>query len=904
MVIISSRMKAPPVIVLATLISAPSFAYEVIIDDTEASINGDWTESTYHTKYFGDNYLTTEIGDGSKQVEWRPDLSVSGEYEIFYWLPTGYKNRARDATFLINSSDGVTEIEVNQGKNAAKWVSMGTYTCEKGTNCYVSITNEATTGTYINADAIKFVADVTYESLENLALGKDVEASTTYTTYVAANAVDGEISDDSRWISNGTDDWLKVDLGEVYSLQCAHLYTGYGDSEAGISDYKLQYQVDGEWVDVPGSERDDNDNMQSKIVFDETVDAQFVRLISTDTSKIKVKEFELYGVNGVDDCPSLPDEEDIPEILVNQSGYNLNEIKRFTAPNMDDGTSFIIHKSTSSTTLYSGEIVDHIGDFSDFNPTDSSAEYVIVAGDGKSDPFGIGPYWYQRVTYDNLMTFMDQARCYVGNVNSCLRGVSYRDGHAFSFEMSSLIALYFSNPSYHENRERTISYVAGYGPLDAPDSDAPDIVKLIHFVADRLMDEEVKNGLLKAQLAQFLYVYPYLSDWISEDDYQAVLDYLVPIWDQDQELASSSGEAKYNTLDNQNMLAVVTEIGGYKGNLPPGYAIKANLMMYEVALREDFDDAEQYFDAAYNQTEWLIENVDWNSKNTKGQRMSEHITMEALHYFMKMYPDRAPSGLQNKIEEWIQRAIEMSDNMWDFRRYSDDYWVIPDGYNEPGNVAGLPASLNAAIEFAESDDEVERLKELSASHLDAVFGRNPTARHFSYTAADDFEGVERGYYTELEGGVGRLEGIPGKLDGSAKESHFPFNPDVGAVGTIEAWVAFNTAWNSAVAYHDYAQTKVVASIEDGSVSVILTAPLDLDYDTIETGYVYLESSSGDEEKVLVVEDANDSMTFSGDILYETGSANSGDGVLQVEEGDTVEVSYGYDFLKNSTTLSF
>ncbi len=888
---------------LSMLFPIYALSYEVIVDDADATVTGDWKSSTYHDNYYGDDYLAVAIGDGSSIIQWSADLPVEAEYEIFYWLPEGYKNRPTTATYVINSLDGETAVSVNQRSDNGEWLSLGTYQCGEGKDCTVTLNNSASNGTYINGDAIKFVTSAYYEPLENLALDKDVEASTTYKTYTASKAVDGTISDSSRWLSNGDNDWIKVDLDKEYQIQCVLLYNGWQDSQSGISDFKLQYYVDDSWEDIPGSEYENNQKLQLRIVFDETVTTQYIRLISTDTDMIKIKELEVYGVNGYDECPELPDDGDVPDILVNQSGYNLNGVKRFSAPTLEDGTTFTIRKDDGTETLYSGEIADNVGDFTDFNPTDADSEYVIEAEDIKSDSFGIGPYWYQRVSYDNLMQFMIDARCYVGTDDSCTRGVAYRDDHAYSFEMSSLIAMYFANPSYHENRIGNVEYVAGYGPLSEPDEDAPDIVKLIHFVADRLMDEKVKQGFLKAQLAQFLYVYPYLSEWISGDDYQAVLNYLVPIWDQDATLYSGDGEAIFNTLDNQNMLAVVTEIGGYKGNLPPGYAIKANLMMYAVALREGDDDAEKYFDAAYDQTEWLIENVEWNADNTKGQRMSEHITMEGLHYFMKMYPDRAPSGLLAKIQSWADQAVEMSDNMWDFRRFSDEYWVIPDDYNEPGNVAGLPAALNAAIEFVD-DNTAERLRELSASHLDAVFGRNPTGRHFSYTAETDFEGVERGYYSEYTGGLGALEGIPGKLDGSAKEAHFPYNPGVGQSGTSEAWVAFNTAWNSAVAYHDYDETKVTATIGDGVVDIVVQAPINLDYDVIETGYAYLEASNGDSEKVLITEASKNDMNFTSSIATETGDAISNDGILQINEGDSVEVSYGYDFLKNSATLQF
>ncbi len=899
-----SKISMSLAIATGTLFSSNVFSYDFIVDNSDASVTGSWKKSTYHSKYYGENYLTTEIGDGSRSIVWNTFLPGTGEYEIFYRLPLGHVNRTTQATFVVEHANGISEVSVNQQDTDGQWVSLGIYSCKRGSSCKVTLTNEASDGAYINADAVKFVPQFDYEPLENLALNKTVEGSTTYNSYSASKAVDGEISDSSRWISNSSSDWLKVNLGKEYYVQCALLYSGWQemDGEDAISDFKLQYYNGSEWVDIPGTTYEGNTSRKLRIKFDSVIYTKHIRLVSTGDAKLKIKELELYGENGYDSCPSVVQDPDIPEILVNQSGYNLNDVKRFTAPTLEDGTTFEIYKNGVSEPAFTGTIENNIGDFSDFNPSDSSEEFVIKAGDLESDSFGIGPYWYQRVTYAKLMEFMDKARCYVGSDDSCERGVIYRDDHSFSFEMSSLIAMYFANPSYYENSEPTFGYESA-GPLQAMSDDAPDIVKLIHFVADRLMDEQVEQGLMKAQLAQFLYVYPYISEWVSEDDYQTVLEYLVPRWDQDNDLDADSGEATFSGLSDQNMLDVVTTIGGYKGNLPPGYAIKANLMMYQVALREGYDDADKYFDAAYAQTEWLINNVEWSSENTKGQRMSEHITMEALHYFMKMYPDRAPSGLKAKIQSWVDRAIELSDNMWDFRKYSDDEWVIPEDYNEPGNVAGLASPLNAAIEFVD-DEDAERLKELSASHLDAVFGRNPTGLHYSYTGPDDFEGVERGYYAEYEGGLAKLSGIGGKLDGAAFEAHFPFNPDEGQVVRVEAWVAFNTAWNAAIGYKDYAETSVKASLSSNTVSLNIQAPLNLDYDKIETGYAYVEASSGDKEKVLITETSENAMNFKGKVATEVGEAIEDDGVLQVQDGDTIEVSYGYDFLKNSVTLQY
>lgn len=51
--------------------------------------------------------------------------------------------------------------------------------------------------------------------------------------------------------------------------------------------------------------------------------------------------------------------------------------------------------------------------------------------------------------------------------------------------------------------------------------------------------------------------------------------------------------------------------------------------------------------------------------------MSEHVTMEALAYFLEMYGPQAPPGLSAKIAGWSDLMIKRSANLWDLRKYAD-----------------------------------------------------------------------------------------------------------------------------------------------------------------------------------------------------------------------------------------
>jgi hypothetical protein len=89
--------------------------------------------------------------------------------------------------------------------------------------------------------------------------------------------------------------------------------------------------------------------------------------------------------------------------------------------------------------------------------------------------------------------------------------------------------------------------------------------------------------------------------------------------------------------------------------------------------RENRPDAQLYFDAAYKQAEWMVKELDWNDPLiTKGQRMSEFLTVTGLAHFLREYPDDAPKGLSNKLNEWAKVLVRRADNMWDFRKLGDE----------------------------------------------------------------------------------------------------------------------------------------------------------------------------------------------------------------------------------------
>ena len=631
-------------------------------------------------------------------------------------------------------------------------------------------------------------------------------------------------------------------------------------------------------------------------------------------------------------------------VFVNQSGYNLHGPKRFTAPEAADGAAFEIKRLTDGKMLYRGKVSDRIGDFSDFTPVDYGPYIVQLQSDGKSGssiPFNIGPYWIEKVSYQKAVDFMLDSRCWWGDARnqaptdsttSCGRGVAWRDGVQYSFEVPSLIMLYLSNPGAF-----TVKRMPIQGPYlglrhQLPD-DTPEIIRLIYWGVDIYLRDQVDDPLLKEQLAYFVYAYPYFSQYIPKEVYEEALAYLLKTWGEPDIERYDDTDFRipefYTVPYSGNLFETYKIIGTGKGQFPPGHSIMPNLMMYEVAKRDKIPEAKRFFKAAYDQTEWIIKNLDWNNpKVTKGQRQGEWVTITSLAYFLSQYSERVPEGLKDKIRVWADVMISRSNNMWDFRRYSNDLWVIPNvlspdqpahvfkGFNEPGNVAGFPAPLLATSMVLNNKVINQRLQEIAMAHIDNVFGRNPAGRHFCYDAATDFEGVELGWFKEQNGFHGQLYTARGVLDASPKETNYPFDPYAGDLGHSEGWVTFNTPWNVALAYLSNYETEVeicdstlsepVQTVSlpasDWQLAVVLKAPLNMDYDKVESGQVVVRTSNGDHLLLTVVEKTANSTDFVGSIRLEKGKIRTDDDRVQVKAGDVITVTYGLGFFQKSYSI--
>lgn len=554
-----------------------------------------------------------------------------------------------------------------------------------------------------------------------------------------------------------------------------------------------------------------------------------------------------------------------PIVSLNQIGYQTTAPKRFTAPVASNGQSFQIASSAApATVLFTGTINGGLGDFTAFQPA-SAGPYVIsytppASAVVSSFPFLIQPDLIEEKLVKPAIDFMIDARSGVGTHPSAFGGNPWRDGTYYSFEVPSLIYLHLnaretSNQKVGQinfNTEKTavlapsFPYVVEtgsgdfltelrrfYNTYDAPLSGCPDSLAAVHFglgvtMAQLSGSKDPSGDPLPRHLhsqtrewfAWFLYAWPTLRDHFPDSFYVACRDFTFANW------AASSGLGDTTLTNNQpspldiDPLWAVSSYGGhdkhpFKGRHVPGHSILPNLLLWQVALREGRGDAATYLTAAQTQTQWIIDNLDWNDpRTTKGHRMSEHKMMTGLVHFLRNHPAQAPAGLAAKIEQWADIMISRSGNLWDFRRYEltdaagDGVidWSIPKqtfNWNEPGNLAGFPAcALAAAWTLDHAPEKQQRLREMSQAAIDCLFGRNPlnTGSPSRPQLGNAFPDLETSWTPLYQTGVAAyLETVRGSLSSGPSTEHFPYNP-AGAKRHPEGWVNFNAAFNMGLSY--------------------------------------------------------------------------------------------------------
>jgi hypothetical protein len=153
---------------ISTNTPAAGSPVEVIVDDADGSpwvdILGTW--NTYSAVFlpgsWGTGTLVGTVGGGAQSVTFHPFLPAAGTYEVSVWYgavggPNLLPYFAPPSVPVDIVHGGVTNtVILNEQQNYANWFSLGSYAFGAGTNGFVTIRTDGTSGYYVVADALRF----------------------------------------------------------------------------------------------------------------------------------------------------------------------------------------------------------------------------------------------------------------------------------------------------------------------------------------------------------------------------------------------------------------------------------------------------------------------------------------------------------------------------------------------------------------------------------------------------------------------------------------------------------------------------------------------------------------------------------------------------------------------------
>jgi len=142
------------------IVADPNSLPGIVLDETDAKLEGEWQYSTHTPPYVGIGYLhDRKDGKGRKSVTWTPDIPEAGIYEVR--LSHCYNiRRSINSPVTIRHADGEKTIRINQQEvpeHGKLFRPLGKFRFVKGAKGFVRISNEGTEGKYVIADAVQFL---------------------------------------------------------------------------------------------------------------------------------------------------------------------------------------------------------------------------------------------------------------------------------------------------------------------------------------------------------------------------------------------------------------------------------------------------------------------------------------------------------------------------------------------------------------------------------------------------------------------------------------------------------------------------------------------------------------------------------------------------------------------------
>ena len=129
----------------------------LVLDDSAATYVGAWNavkvfgattaSPTFYgafgangtdTNCFGTNYCYKAQGGGTAYAQFRPNILIAGNYDVFQWH-VFYTNASAGTPFVIGTPGGTNTVFANQQTNAGNWTLIGRFNFSAGTNNFIRV---------------------------------------------------------------------------------------------------------------------------------------------------------------------------------------------------------------------------------------------------------------------------------------------------------------------------------------------------------------------------------------------------------------------------------------------------------------------------------------------------------------------------------------------------------------------------------------------------------------------------------------------------------------------------------------------------------------------------------------------------------------------------------------------
>ena len=161
---VPSETRAVPTILAAVYSDSLQGAlvplFEKIVDTGDSALcvmTGGWFASANAGWWGSTQTQLAAVGGQESRARFTPELPREARYEVYAWWVAA-SNRSTQTPFFIQRKGGADTVRVNQAQNGSQWVKLGTFMFSGDSTDAVTVTNAATTGSYVCADAVRFVS--------------------------------------------------------------------------------------------------------------------------------------------------------------------------------------------------------------------------------------------------------------------------------------------------------------------------------------------------------------------------------------------------------------------------------------------------------------------------------------------------------------------------------------------------------------------------------------------------------------------------------------------------------------------------------------------------------------------------------------------------------------------------